>query len=453
MRPAALLLVLLAAIPGCKDPEPPAPPTNEQRIAALGLHRDPLPDADNPILALKEPLETFLEETDGEFVTDHPPATFLDFHVSAETQERCWDLQKTLRETIDRGPGRIPEPSPDDFNIYFIQQARLANAALAAKSLDDDNPSDAAFHLAFTLELADYLLESDPLLIPYSYTVLLKHQTFRDLLLLHQAAPSPALRTQITAICQNSRFKPRRLEAALRTDAIYSLEIGEDLRSYLEKQHEAHGSLVLSFSQPPLSKLTIEQVLALPYDAEASIGQFLDQFEATSRWIASGLPLSRGPRHLFEQPAPKSLDYYQSAPNGLHEIFLDCQIGRPGLVALVTHQILDAQIEIALAWLQAEAAGIAVTSLDALVPGYLERIPADPCDGNPFRCIPEKRLIYSIGPDLKDDKGRSVYDIDRPEGNGLDRTLTIPAGQPAPGFSAPPSPRPRSAPSSTPPGS
>lgn len=46
-------------------------------------------------------------------------------------------------------------------------------------------------------------------------------------------------------------------------------------------------------------------------------------------------------------------------------------------------------------------------SLEALVPGALARVPADPFDGRPlrYRAGPAAALVYSIGPDLKDDAG------------------------------------------------
>jgi hypothetical protein len=44
-------------------------------------------------------------------------------------------------------------------------------------------------------------------------------------------------------------------------------------------------------------------------------------------------------------------------------------------------------------------------TLDALVPDYLEALPNDPYDGEPFRCSPDKGIVYSVGLNLKDDGG------------------------------------------------
>lgn len=66
-------------------------------------------------------------------------------------------------------------------------------------------------------------------------------------------------------------------------------------------------------------------------------------------------------------------------------------------------------------------------SLEALVPGALARVPADPFDGRPlrYRPGPTAALVYSVGPDLKDDAGA-------PPGAGADErgdvVFTVPAG-------------------------
>ena len=46
--------------------------------------------------------------------------------------------------------------------------------------------------------------------------------------------------------------------------------------------------------------------------------------------------------------------------------------------------------------------------LEELVPAYLSEVPRDPYDGKPFRYLPEKRLVYAVGQDLKDSGGSKV---------------------------------------------
>ncbi len=57
-------------------------------------------------------------------------------------------------------------------------------------------------------------------------------------------------------------------------------------------------------------------------------------------------------------------------------------------------------------------------TLDALVPDYLPQVPRDPFDGKPLRFKAEGKgvVVYSVGPDLKDDGGKP-WDADKREGD------------------------------------
>jgi hypothetical protein len=44
-------------------------------------------------------------------------------------------------------------------------------------------------------------------------------------------------------------------------------------------------------------------------------------------------------------------------------------------------------------------------NLEELVPDYILEVPKDPFDGNPIRYSAEKKIIYSVGPDLIDSGG------------------------------------------------
>ena len=50
--------------------------------------------------------------------------------------------------------------------------------------------------------------------------------------------------------------------------------------------------------------------------------------------------------------------------------------------------------------------------LDQLVPAYLDAVPRDDFDGRPLRYDPQKRVVYSVGKDLKDDGGMTQEEID-----------------------------------------
>ena len=48
-------------------------------------------------------------------------------------------------------------------------------------------------------------------------------------------------------------------------------------------------------------------------------------------------------------------------------------------------------------------------SLSELVPEFFPQVPLDDFDGKPFRYLPGKKLIYSVGPDLKDSGGEGFH--------------------------------------------
>ncbi|MEZ5300672.1 MAG: hypothetical protein R3F11_08445 [Verrucomicrobiales bacterium] len=56
-------------------------------------------------------------------------------------------------------------------------------------------------------------------------------------------------------------------------------------------------------------------------------------------------------------------------------------------------------------------------SLDALVPEFLDAVPADPYDGKPLRYSKENRIVYSVGKDLVDGGGspEEEFDIAAPD--------------------------------------
>ena len=45
------------------------------------------------------------------------------------------------------------------------------------------------------------------------------------------------------------------------------------------------------------------------------------------------------------------------------------------------------------------------SDLNALVPEFLDAVPADDFDGQPLRYAPDRKIVYSVGQNLKDDGG------------------------------------------------
>ena len=126
---------------------------------------------------------------------------------------------------------------------------------------------------------------------------------------------------------------------------------------------------------------------------------------------------------LFQMPLSEALDreetlntpsYYTLFPMG--KMRESGMIGRSGVGFLFArYQVLYNAI---LASLQVERyrleEGVLPTSLEDLVPKYLDEVPLDPYDGGPlrFRAVGESYVVYSVGCDRVDDGG---YDFEADE--------------------------------------
>lgn len=88
---------------------------------------------------------------------------------------------------------------------------------------------------------------------------------------------------------------------------------------------------------------------------------------------------------------------------------------------LLNNNLVAIRITLALRCHQLEH-GSLPTSLGELVPKYLPQAPLDDFDGQPFRYLPARKLIYSIGDNLHDDGGA---DLDS-KGKRLDQIFQIP---------------------------
>ena len=262
-------------------------------------------------------------------------------------------------------------------------------------------------HLSLNFRTARFILRSEPDLISYLYAIYTQGEAFADFFELYRQVRDPALLLKADTLRRKHSYRKEHLEAALRSDVRQWRAICTRFPDWLQEQHADFPEFWQANSAEPLASCSLEQLLALDYDLDATLHSLLDDFEVTLRWLNSGEPLSHHPKLENEPKEQQPLDFYQRTPNGLYEIFEHCQLADPQVTALFAHQRLDAFMEAAIAWLRAEADGVEVESLSSLVPKYLEQVPRDPCDGKPLRCLPDQRALYSVGTDLKDAEGIS----------------------------------------------
>ena len=114
-----------------------------------------------------------------------------------------------------------------------------------------------------------------------------------------------------------------------------------------------------------------------------------------SDWIIALLPNGTGKRFLAESDFP---------PARLCEVRCGgdatCRLVRI-LVALKAYKVDTGDLP---------------PALDVLVPGYIASLPVDPYDGEPIRYSYDRKVVYSVGRNLKDDNGDdSLTDAARPD--------------------------------------
>ncbi len=120
-------------------------------------------------------------------------------------------------------------------------------------------------------------------------------------------------------------------------------------------------------------------------------------------------------------------DFYRAVPSPNHTGLIVFRMGASAIVGLVARKsaenVRSAATSATLALLAYEREhGALPERLDALVPEDLERLPIDDFDGAPLRYSRERRRLWSVGEDLKDEGGS-----DAPEAGDLKQpTFPIP---------------------------
>jgi hypothetical protein len=164
-------------------------------------------------------------------------------------------------------------------------------------------------------------------------------------------------------------------------------------------------------------------VSAFPFKPSASdrvVGQVSRmasfKVQATRRGCAEACRsvVADAPRH-FKDVVPVAPDLADSGP--VRELFSGNLLGRrflrgtvPGMKTLAQHKcqenvaVAATRILLALKAYKLEKGKLPAT-LAELVPDYLDSVPLDDYDGQPMRYNAAKKVVYSVGKDLKDDGG------------------------------------------------
>jgi hypothetical protein len=111
----------------------------------------------------------------------------------------------------------------------------------------------------------------------------------------------------------------------------------------------------------------------------------------------------------------------------IFELYLSSVSGALSLKCQTNVQVAATRVLVAMKAFKIDKGRLPAT-LDELVPDYLDAVPLDDFDGKPLRYNPAKKIIYTVGKDLRDDGGMTKQEFlaAKMKERGLDPTTADP---------------------------
>lgn len=203
---------------------------------------------------------------------------------------------------------------------------------------------------------------------------------------------------QIQKFAANNRLERSELIDSFKAEFHWYVNLGGLRKMLADERYAGMSALLL---KPPFNKLSVSQLLKLPYDFQVDLRRESEEALSILECLKNGDPLSRWPR--FKLPANvNSLKDYEKRPNGLGDLFkeqVDSTIAIQGWATILNSgPLLDACLK----WLKLEQDGQPITETS-----FTEFL--DPVDGKPLHIDVKNRTIQSRGLNLK---------IDPPDADG-----------------------------------
>lgn len=294
-------------------------------------------------------------------------------------------------QPITGAPAAVDRLSPDLSGFRTLAAALASNAVLAARN---GRPGDAMLDLVVLRRLEMHVQQSERSVVPVLVSIQIGMLTNETI-----AAVLPALR----AMPEHAEALVRD-EDATRADLSAGLR-GEELGINGILLAASEGKVALNGMPPRLYRM-----LFLGSDAAGLRAWFqslvapLDGKQREGSWDERG-------RSMLSPYAQRFVTILPKVTDTVYPEYLATSRSAAVCIALTRHRLEK---------------GAYPAALDELVPQYIAAVPADPFDQQPLRYRVEggMAVVYSVGPDRKDDAGK-VRPGDAPPAEGRDVGLEL----------------------------
>jgi heme/copper-type cytochrome/quinol oxidase subunit 2 len=331
-----------------------------------------------------------------------------DLEFAKELIKNNEEIFEYLEKAVELPYFQVPEPQLELTPFALIKIAHLSS--IKANYLLTQGKEKEAIELIFKTIKIGQMIQDNPHIGLYDY---LKGKAIKEVSLqrLRKMTPNFTLASDTlkSYIMELEQFKENEkgLIKAMKMDYIISTQEKSETASFIiSRQIEGNleaGRIIFGMIENKLN------YLYKPNQTQALLAQFYRDFinniykdcnEIYASEIKRLTPYSKIKMVFTENIIGKMIYDAQNTayfPTFYHKCSEDVSVSVAQLLlALKAYQMENGKLP---------------DSLEELSPKYISQIPKDPFDGKPIKYLPEKKIIYSAGRDLKDSGGDEKEDL------------------------------------------
>lgn len=358
----------------------------------LAINAPEVPDEKNAIILFEQRLEK-LDVTTSKSLSEAVKQLRGGTPVNDPALFKKVEERHLVAREVLKAPARTPRRTTYTTLPLYLQILNGADA-LAYKSSLEGNRAATLEYRRDMLEWSRLIRGSHPEFIVYVMGLVGWRNAFNGMLHDWERHPDQkAGLAEIEALLREFPCPWSELVPVFQREAQFWCDSG-GTKGFLEKLPRNQSTAL--FLREPFDKLTVGDLLDLPYDEASETRRLESQILATIAEVRKESPLIGWPGFGSEKPAGKDLETYRKRPNGLGDLMNDypTESNKRMLSLIVFHQ---PAMETCLAWLKAEGEGKEFT-------GDSPGVKPDPMTGKLLKIEPENRRIRSVGPNMEFEK-------------------------------------------------